>query len=175
MHLRPLEQRDAPLMLEWMHDPDCVENLSANFASKTLEDCYKFIESSKDSSLHLNLAIADDSDEYMGTVSLKQIDRALRTAEFAISIRRCAMGKGVSKFGMRRILEIGLMDLKLDSVVWCVSPDNKRAVRFYDKNGYQRVDASEVRTVGYTPEQVAKFLWYRVTRSDLNRNGEAQI
>ena len=175
MRLRSLEPKDAPLMLEWMHDPDCVENLSADFASKTIEDCLGFIESSKDSSVHLNLAIADDSDEYMGTVSLKHIDRTLRTAEFAISIRRCAMGKGVSKFGMRRILEIGLTELALDSVVWCVSPDNKRAVRFYDKNGYQRVNPSEVRTVGYTPEQVAKFLWYRVTKADLHQNGEAQV
>ena len=82
------------------------------------------------------------------------------------------MGKGFSKFGMQRILEVGLYDLGLDSVVWCVSPDNKRAVRFYDKNGYPRVDASCVRTVGYSPEQVASLLWYRVTKADLERKEE---
>ena len=108
MRLRPLEKKDAPLMLEWMHDADCVENLSANFASKTLEDCLGFIESSKDTSVHLNLAIADDADEYMGTASLKHIDRTASTAEFAIAMRRCAMGKGFSKYGMQRIIEIGL-------------------------------------------------------------------
>lgn len=160
MKLRKLTQKDAPLMLEWMHDPDCVENLQANFASKTVEDCTRFIEASQDTSETLNLAIVDDNDEYMGTVSLKHIDHQLKTAEFAIATRRCAMGKGFAAFGMRAIIEKGLKELGLDTVVWCVSPDNKRAVRFYDKNGWQRVSADSVRTDGYTPEQVEKLIWY---------------
>ena len=34
MKLRQLNLTDAPLMLEWMHDPSVVENLQANFAAK---------------------------------------------------------------------------------------------------------------------------------------------
>ena len=47
MKLRQLEFKDAPLMLEWMHDESVVENLSANFASKKIEDCMAFVEASK--------------------------------------------------------------------------------------------------------------------------------
>ena len=34
--LRRLKPEDAPLMLEWMHDPSVVEKLQTNFAGKTL-------------------------------------------------------------------------------------------------------------------------------------------
>ena len=70
MKLRKLCHRDAPLMLEWMHDPDCVENLQANFASKTLEDCERFVAYAQEPGEDLHLAIVDENDTYMGTVSL---------------------------------------------------------------------------------------------------------
>lgn len=164
MKLRRLELKDAPLMLEWMHDESVVENLSANFGAKKIEDCKAFIEASKDDENNLNLAIVGDDDEYMGTVSLKHIDRQNNNAEFAVAIRTCAMGKGYSKYGMAEIIRIGLEDMGLDEVYWCVSPANKRAVRFYDKNGYGRVPHEQVKSVGYTPEQVKEFIWYSVKK-----------
>ena len=46
-------------------------------------------------------------------------------------------------------------------VYWCVSPDNKRAVRFYDKNEFARVPANELDMIeGYTKEQIGSYLWY---------------
>ena len=36
MKLRKLELKDAPLMLEWMHDETVVEDLHTDFASKTI-------------------------------------------------------------------------------------------------------------------------------------------
>ena len=38
MRLRNLELKDAPLMLEWMHDPDVVKDLCGNFLDKSLDD-----------------------------------------------------------------------------------------------------------------------------------------
>ncbi len=140
MRLRRLEDKDAPFMLEWMHDPTVVEHMQADFASKSIYDCTQFIQnSSTDNSTHF--AIVDDNDEYMGTVSLKHITDT--EAEFAITVRKSAMGKGFSSLAMREIIDYGFKALKLNSVYWCVNPENKRAVRFYDKNGYQRVDSPE--------------------------------
>ena len=159
MKLRPLEQRDAPLMLQWMHDPDVVGHLSTNFAEKTLEDCQRFIDWAKDAPSDLHLAIADEADTYMGTVSLKHIHDG--TAEFAITVRACAMGKGYSHFGMDAILRKGISELGLSAIYWCVSRHNGRAVRFYDKNGYTRTDAVPSSILdAYTPEQNADFVWY---------------
>lgn len=159
MKLRKLELRDAPLMLEWMHDKSVVENLRTDFMSKTMEDCEAFILSSQNDQKNLNLAIADENDTYMGTVSLKNITD--RSAEFGITVRRTAMGKGYSKAAMDAIFKTGFEELGLEQIYWCVSPENKRAVCFYDKNGYERVEAEKlIITGGYSREQIAFYLWY---------------
>lgn len=164
MKLRALVQKDAPLMLEWMHDESVVENLQANFAAKTLADCEMFIRSCEDTSENLHMAIVDDNDEYMGTVSLKHIRRDRADAEFAVTIRACAMGKGLSAYGMREIIRIGLEEMGLHMVYWCVSGKNARAVRFYDKNGYLRVPVDSLDPIGYTTEQLEEYIWYAATK-----------
>lgn len=104
MNLRELKPQDAPLMLEWMQDASVVQYMGTDFASKTLEDCETFIQSSQNDSEFLHRAIVDEEDIYMGTVSLKHIDPLKRCAEFAITIRKDAMGKGYSDFGMRETM-----------------------------------------------------------------------
>ena len=140
MKIRKLELKDSSLMLEWMHDTSITSNLQTDFANKTLEDCENFIISSLDDKENLNLAIVSDDDEYMGTVSLKHIDKQNGNAEFAITIRKKAMGRGYSIFGMSEILKIGIEELKLKNIDWCVSQSNLRAIRFYDKNSYCRIE-----------------------------------
>lgn len=159
MKLRALEQRDAPLMLEWMHDESVVSHLGANFMEKTIDDCHRFIDWAGSTDTDLHLAVADENDEYMGTVSLKHIHNG--TAEFAITVRACAMGKGYSKFGMAAILEKGKVELGLSHIYWCVSAKNARAVRFYDKNGYTRTTSVPQDILNaYTVEQQKDFIWY---------------
>lgn len=166
MHLRKLEPKDAPLMLEWMHEPSVVEDLHTDFGEKTLEDCIAFINESEGND-RIHLAIVDDSDEYLGTVSLKNIDSS--SAEFAIIIRKCAMGKGISIYAMKEMLRIGLEEMKLNCIYWCVAPENKRAVRFYDKNGYARYtpDSEAMEKLGlYSISDIEHYIWYRVTATD---------
>ena len=147
-------------MLEWMHDESVTRDLQTDFASKTMGDALSFINNSLEDKENLNLAIVDDNDEYMGTVSLKHI--CAPGAEFAITIRSCAMGKGFSAFGMKEIMKIASKDYGLKYVYWCVSPDNARAVRFYDKNRYTRIPSAPNNLGGYTEEQVKNMFWYMV-------------
>ena len=158
MTLRKLELKDAPFMLEWMHDNSVVKYMQADFASKTIDDCVRFIKNSASDSQNLHLAIADEEDQYMGTVSLKNIKD--NTAEFAITIRSIAMGKGISKQAMKDIIDVGFNQLNLSSVYWCVSPENVRAVRFYDKNGYHRVLPDTLNIEGYNESQISSYYWY---------------
>ena len=162
MKLRTLKKKDAPLMLEWMHDPSVVEGLHADFASKTLEDCERFIVDAQSSETDRHFAIVDDAEDvYLGTVSLKHI--ASGAAEFAIVVRTAAMGRGIAAEAMRSILDYGINELELQKIYWCVSPKNGRAVRFYDKNGYERTGVPREAT-GYTEEEKDGFLWYQVGR-----------
>ena len=139
MRLRNLELKDAPLMLEWMHDPDVVKDLCGNFLDKSLDDAKHFIKHISCTDLHL--AIVSDEDEYMGTVSLKYIDKDKGNAEFAIAVRKCAMGKGYSWYGMKEIINKAILEYRLTTIYWCVSKKNDRAIRFYEKHGFETTDS----------------------------------
>lgn len=163
MYLRKLELKDAPLMLAWMHDKSVVAKLHTDFASKTITDCENFIKSSLDDKNNINLAISNDTDEYMGTVSLKHIENG--SAEFAITVRAEAMGKGYSWFGMESIIEKAFNEYGLDCVYWCVSRSNDRAVRFYDKhNFHEAVDIPKTVIERYSDLHDLK--WYSVLKGD---------
>lgn len=163
MYLRKLELKDAPLMLAWMHDKSVTEKLQADFASKTIDDAESFIKMSWDNKTDLHLAIASDTDEYMGTVSLKHIENG--SAEFAITVRAESMGKGYSWFGMESIIEKAFNELDLESVYWCVSRDNPRAVRFYDKHNFH--EALDIpKSVLERYKGMNNLKWYSVLKGD---------
>ncbi len=161
MILRELRIEDAELMLEWMHDDEVVKDLRANFKEKTLDDCINFIVISHDDKSNLHLAVCNEEDEYMGTVSLKNIDGY--SAEFGITIRKEAMGKGYSCFAMKEIIEIAFNELGLKKVYWCVSPHNIRACRFYEKSQYKKCNAP-IEAMGYSDKEKDKYVWYEVTK-----------
>ena len=160
MKLRKLKTEDAPLMLEWMHDDFVINDMKTNFATKSLDDCLSFIKVAQNTTKNLHLAIVDDGDTYMGTVSLKNIREG--AAEFAITVRKCAMGKGFAKYGMQQIIEKGFTDCGLQNIYWCVAPENKRAVRFYNKNNYKRCKAPAEAQRNYAVEEIEHYVWYEV-------------
>ena len=159
MKIRKLENKDAVYMLEWMQDENLVEHMGTDFSDKTKQDCIKFIEDSHINKQNMHWAIVDDKDEYMGTVSLKNIEKT--KAEFAIAIRRCAMGKGYSKYAMEECIKYAFHNIGLEKVYWYVSSENKRAVRFYEKNGFVRVDRIEEILCSELKEN-KKYIWYIV-------------
>ena len=157
MKLRKLCLKDVPFMYEWMQDKDVTKDLHINFSEKTLADCGAFIEKSWTDETNLHLAIVDCADEYMGTVSLKNIDRTAGTAEFAIAVRKAAMGHGFAAAGMKEILRIGAEEIGLEKIYWCVRKENRRAIRFYDKNGYRRVDFPVLIGGGVRQKRINRF------------------
>lgn len=164
MRLRNLELKDAPFMLEWMHDESVVENLRGRFSEKTIEDCEAFIKAAANKEKNIHLAIVSDEDEYMGTVSLKNVKDG--SAEFGIAVRKSAMGRGYSWWGMEEIIRQAFDEYSLESVYWCVSRSNERAVRFYDKhNFHEAVDISEEILKRY--EGVPDLKWYSVLKGDV--------
>lgn len=165
MLLRKLELKDAPLMLEWMHDDKVTHDLNTDFASKKLEDAKAFILASVNTKKDLHKAIVSDTDEYMGTVSLKNIDREQGNAEFAITVRISAMGRGYSWHGMTEIIHIAFEELGLDCVYWCVSKKNVRAVCFYNKHGFKQV-AEIPQNIINRYEGKDDLIWYSVLCGD---------
>lgn len=94
-----------------------------------------FIRNAAEDNQNLHLAVTNEFEEYLGTISLKCIDSENHTAEFAIVLRNRAMGTGAAIHGVNEILYIAFQVLHLHRVYLYVRSDNLRAVRFYEKIG----------------------------------------
>lgn len=157
-------------MLEWMHDPAVTKNLRNNFKIMKMQDCIEFIDTARSLETDIHMAVVDENDTYMGTVSLKHIADGF--AEFAIVMRQSAMGAGFSKYAMHEIIRKGFEEMNLERIYWCVDKKNRRACRFYDKNGYIKVTLNngelfrKIIKDGYTLEEMEKYLWYSVERTE---------
>lgn len=164
MKLRNLTRKDALLMLEWMHDEELVKYFLTNFADKNLSDCEAFIQASAADEHNRNWAICNDADEYLGTVSLKHIDRKNGVAEYAIAMRKCALGTGASHYGTREVLKIAFEEMGLNRVYLNVLEENVRANRFYEKVGF--VYEGTFREHLYVNGAYRNLKWFALTKTD---------
>lgn len=107
--LRKLQLKDVPLMLEWMHDEEAKHIFQNNFAEIDDVAAKKFVENSfREDQQHF--AIVDDQDdEYLGTISLKNIDLKNKNAEYAISTRKKAIASGPNKISTINIVAINII------------------------------------------------------------------
>lgn len=141
IRLRPLAAKDAGGMLEWMTDPEIVCFFRFDARAVTLESCRSFIEKANREADCRHYAIADEKNEYLGTVSLKNI--ADGAAEYAISTRKCSHGTGAALAATTEILGIAFRELGLKRVYLNVLADNGRANAFYRKVGFRFVRREE--------------------------------
>ena len=120
--LRKLQLKDVPLMLEWMHDEEAKHIFQNNFAEIDDVAAKKFVENS--------------FSEYLGTISLKNIDLKNKNAEYAISTRKKARGTGANQKATESLLKYGFDKLQLHRIYVNVLSSNKRAISFYKKCGF---------------------------------------
>lgn len=162
IHLRQLEIKDAPLMLEWMQDPSIACFFRFDAQRMTLADCEEYIRNAWDDIRSRHYAIVDEKDEYLGTISLKSIDYEKQEAEYAISTRKKAHGTGVAMIATKEILRIAFEDLDLKRVYLNVLKENGRAIAFYVKTGFQ-FDYCETKGIN-GEERILN--WYYYTKSN---------
>lgn len=165
IYLRGLQGKDAPYMLEWMQDPAIACFFRFDAQKMTVDSCRDFILKSGEDSRCRHFAIAKkDTDEYLGTVSLKQIDQETGEAEYAISTRKKAHGTGAAFQATRLIWKIAFEDYRLRRVYLNVLAENQRANAFYRKVGY-RFEYCEENAVEI--QGVRKHLnWYAINRQE---------
>lgn len=164
MKLRKLVEKDAQFMLEWMKD----EKVNCYFRFKpqdiTIESTKEFIRQSKNNKLSYNYAIADDDDEYLGTVTLKNIDKISKNGEYAIALRTKAQGQGAGRYATEEILKIAFNELKLERVYLNVLSVNEHAIKFYEKIGF--VYEGEFLEHVMINDNLRSLRWYRMMRCE---------
>lgn len=157
MKLRELQEKDAEYMLEWMHDKNVCSYLGKDFMHMTIENCQSFIRTAAQDDKNRHWAIVDDNDEYMGTISLKQIDQVNKRAEYAISCRSKAMGKGFSRKATARLFEIARDEFHLELIYLNVYDFNQRAQGMYRAVGFEPVPKPDF----IKEETDARLEWYQ--------------
>lgn len=166
MYLRKLEKKDAHQMLSWMHDNEVTLYLHQDYSGFQLEDAYRFISASDWLLDEKHMAIANDDDEYKGTVSLRHIDKTAGIAEFAIVVCQEAMGKGYALQGMIEMLDNAFLNYGLEKVYWRVHKDNKRAIRFFIKHGFNMLDGDIPEDILERHSNESNLIWFAVLKGD---------
>lgn len=133
--LRKLEEKDIPGMLEWMHDPEVNRWFRFDADQMTAEKARNFIAGSF-TETNRHYAIVSESDEYLGTVSLENIDMENRNAVFAMSMRRAAWGTGIAVSVSKKIQQIAFEEMGLERIYLNTLGENNRAKKFFEKAGF---------------------------------------
>lgn len=169
--LRELQEKDAPFMLEWMHDPDIQKNFKRNMLKATMEDVLYFIKESEiteplrmGQSIHF--AITNVDDVYLGTVSLKCIDIENGTAEYAIVTRKAFRGMGVAHEATELILKKAFTEFGLHRVYLSVYSNNADAIKLYEGSGFRY--EGEFREHFLINGEYVNWKWYGVLREEFN-------
>lgn len=133
--IRRLEPKDAEFMLEWMHDKEINRAFRYPFSQSTKESVLMFIKNSYNEN-NRHFAVVNEQDEYLGTVSLKNISRQNGSAEYAVVLRQKAQGTGVARKATEELIRYAFEELKLHKVYLNVLDINEKAKHFYQKCGF---------------------------------------
>lgn len=133
--IRKLNEKDVDGMLEWMHDKSINCWFKTQFEQMSREQVKQFVYDSFNDK-NKNWAIVDNTDKYMGTISLKNISIEDKNAEYAIVTKKEAHGTGLAYEATKDIIEYAFENLKLHRVYLNVLEENKRANYFYKKCGF---------------------------------------
>lgn len=171
--LRALEPKDAPYMLEWMHDPDIQKGFKRNMLDASMDDVITFINEYSNipekiiSGMSLHYALVEESDEYLGTASLKNIDIMNGTAEYAITTRKIAQGGGKAYNATMMMLKKAFSDLGLRRVYLSVYSNNYSAINLYEKCGF--IFEGEFRKHFVINGQYVDWKWYGILADEFQR------
>lgn len=167
MKLRKLEEKDAAGMLEWMHDPDSQKYFQVDMFNRTNKDVIEFIRHARIDVMEgesIHYAIADDADEYLGTISLKDLNLVAQNAEYAISLRKKAQGRGIAAEATKELLKRAFLDFKMERVYLNVLSENSRAIQLYEKCGF--VYEGEFRNHIFLKGEFKTLKWYSMLKEE---------
>lgn len=162
--LRKLNMSDALSMLECMSDSNVISLMKIDGNKLTIKDCEEFIKNSLESKSDKHFAIANDKDEWVGTISLKNIDLTVKSAEYAIITSSKIHGSGIALNATKELLNYGFNELGLERIYLNVVKDNIRANRFYIKCGFKYEGC--FRKSIYVKGSIYDLNWYSILKSD---------
>lgn len=138
VYLSPLQEKDSELLYGWLHNRDYrLDSGGFEFiGEENHRTWFKSAQSGSDKSLTLGVR-SDEGDVLVGLVQLVDINRLYRNAELRIRLAPDKLGRGYGTEATRLLCRHAFNDLNLHRVFLTVRASNPRAIRCYEKVGFQ--------------------------------------
>jgi RimJ/RimL family protein N-acetyltransferase len=138
IYFRPLELADEPVLRRFINDPANWRTLLHRPPVNAARESEWIESQGRPGGDYVFGIVARPGDRLIGTVSLVQVHAVNRSAVLGIVIGDRAMqGRGYGREAIRLVLKYGFEELNLHRIALSVFADNWRAIRTYQKVGFQ--------------------------------------
>lgn len=141
IRLRPIERDDLPVYVRWFGDPEVRRHLAVYlpFSLAQEEEWFAGLAGRINSGREVLLAVETAEGIHIGNVGLHAINWKDRSTELGIVIgEKSYWGQGYGSDAVRTLLRLAFETMNLHRVFLRVDADNGRAIRCYEKCGFQR-------------------------------------
>jgi RimJ/RimL family protein N-acetyltransferase len=151
VRLRAVEERDLPLLVQWMNDPEVRYWLHhSDRPDATVESVRGRFGLSADGFANMVWMIETEEGRPVGHVGLLGLDFHHKRAELAISIgEKDCWSRGYGTDAIRTVLRHAFETLELRRVDLHTDADNARGIRCYEKCGFVREGVMRERRLRY--------------------------
>ena len=137
VRLRAIERSDIPTFVRWLNDPKVIENLMLYLPLSQAQEEQWFEDYLQDIGRHI-FGIETLDGTLIGNVALEHINWKNRCAELGIVIgEKHYWDQGYGTEAVRTLLGFAFREMNLHRVFLRVFEDNARAIRCYEKCGFQ--------------------------------------
>lgn len=139
IYLRLPETEDMDVIYQSVHHP-LIRRLTGQTRVFSREKIAQWVKQVTDAEDRIFcLIVNQEKDEVLGDVEINQIHPVHRSANIRIALyEECHFGKGYGTEAMRLMLEYGFGNLNLHRFSLDVYSFNERAIRTYEKLGFER-------------------------------------
>jgi UDP-4-amino-4,6-dideoxy-N-acetyl-beta-L-altrosamine N-acetyltransferase len=135
--LRRIEREDIPTFVRWFNDPEVREFLVINRPISMAEEEQWFERQLQASDTEI-FCIETSDGVHIGNIGLHDIDLRHRHAEMGIVLgEKDYWSQGYGSDAIRTLLRFAFDEMNLHRVFLKVYEDNPRAIRAYEKCGFQ--------------------------------------
>ncbi len=139
IYLRPVDKEDMPAIRCWANDPE-IRRLTGEVMPMSQAGADQFLERIKNDENRVWFSVVQKETEHIiGEAGLLRIFYPWRTADLSIIIGdKFSWGKGYGREAVLLLLDYAFGALALHRISIGVVGFNQRALRFYEKIGFQR-------------------------------------
>ena len=138
--LRPAERSDIPTFVRWFNDAETTRFLAQRtpMSQAGEEQWFERMLQQHGRELYMFVICLLEDDRPLGTIGLHDVDHINGSAEFGIVVgEKSLWGQGYGTDALNAIADFGFGELRLERIYLQVFDYNARAVRAYEKAGFQ--------------------------------------